>query len=250
MAKMDKSVQKTLIIMVGILAIGLLGFLIYSNLSPVNTVTGDGLAVVKAVPDLISVYFSVDTTGTTSKIATDKNTEIVDKLVTELIKQGFERDEIQTTGFNVYPDYDYSSGGNPILKGYKATHSITVQMSANDSDKIGDVVDAGVSAGAGISYINFELSQEKQNEYKALALKQAAEDARIKAQAIAEGLGKKLGRLVSTSENSFNYYPWRLYESAGGTPAMDSSGAKEAVMNIVPGEQDVSANVRATFKLR
>ncbi len=248
--KMDKSVQKTVVIMVGIIAIVLLGFLIYTNLAPVNTVTGDGMATIKAVPDLISVYFSVDTTGTTSKIATDKNTEIVDNLITELIKQGFERSEIQTTGFNVYPDYDYSSMGNPVLKGYKATHSITVQMPSSDSDKIGDVVDAGVTAGAGISYINFELSQEKQNEYKALALKQAAEDARIKAGAIAEGLGKTLGRLVSTSESSFNYYPWRLYGAEGGVATMDASSVKSATMNIVPGEQDVTANVRATFKIR
>lgn len=249
MAKMDKSVQKTLIIMAGIVAIGLIGFLIYSNLSLVNTVTGDGLAVVKAVPDLISVYFSVDTTGTTSKIATDKNSEIVDKLITELIKQGFDRDQIQTTGFNVYPDYDWING-QQVSKGFKATHSITVQMSSNESEKIGDVIDAGVSAGAGISYINFELSQEKQNEYKAQALKQAAEDAKIKAQSIAEGLGKTLGRLVSTSESSFNYYPWRLYESAGGVATKDASEAKAATTNIVPGEQEVSANVRATFKLR
>ena len=250
MTKMDKSVQKTIVIMAGIVAIGLLGFLIYTNLAPINTVSGDGMATIKAVPDLISVYFNVDTTGTTSKIATDKNSEIVDKLITDLIKQGFERDEIQTTGFNVYPDYDYSSGGNPILKGYKATHSITVKMPSSDSDKIGDVVDAGVTAGAGISYINFELSQEKQNEYKAQALKAAAEDAKIKAGSIAEGLGKKLGRLVSTSESSFNYYPWNIYESRGGVATMDAPEVKSAITNIVPGEQDITANVRATFKIR
>lgn len=247
---MDKSVQKTIVIMIGLVAIGLLGFLIYSNLAPINVVTGDGLASIKAVPDLISVYFSVDTTGTTSAIATEKNTEIVDELVTELIKQGFERSEIQTTGFNVYPDYDYSSSGNPTLKGYRATHSITVKMSSSDTNKIGDVVDAGVSAGAGISYINFELSQEKQNQYKAQALKEAAEDARLKASSIAEGLGKKLGKLVSTSESSFNYYPWNVYEARGGVASMDASAVKAETMNIVPGEQDVTANVRATFKIR
>ena len=67
---------------------------------------------------------------------------------------------------------------------------------------------------------------------------------------IAEVLGKTLGRLVSTSESSFNYYPWRMYESAGGVATMDASSVKAATMNIVPGEQDVTANVRATFKIR
>lgn len=251
MAKMDKSVQKTIVIMAGIVVIGLLGFLIYSNLAPINTVTGNGQATIKAVPDLISVYFTVDTTGTTSAEATSKNSNVVDGLVLGLMMQGIDRDKIQTTGFNVYPDYDYPST-NPVLKGYKATHSMTVQLSASDSGKIGNVIDAGVGAGAGISYINFELSQSKQNEFKAQALKSATEDAKIKATAIADGLGKKLGRLVSVTDTSFNYSPWPIYRSADGgiSPAMAGAEAKSATMNIVPGEQDVSASVTAVYKIR
>ncbi len=245
---MNNSVQKTLIIVSGIIAIVLIGILAYSSFSGTNTVTGNGQATIKVIPDRVAVYFSIDTNGTTSKEATDENSEIVDKLTIELIKQGFEKSQIQTTGFNVYPDYDYN-GGKETLKGYKASHSITVQMSSNDSGKIGDVIDAGVSAGAGISYINFELSQSKQNEYKAQALKLASEDAKVKAQAIASGLGKTLKRLVSVSDNSFNYYPWRLYESSGEAPSMDASAAKSATTNITPGEQEVSASVTAVFKI-
>ncbi|MDO8528896.1 MAG: SIMPL domain-containing protein [Nanoarchaeota archaeon] len=249
--KMDKSVQKTLIVMAGIVAVLLIGILTYSNFSSANTVTGNGQATIKAVPDLIGVYFSVDTTGTTSADATSKNSDIVDKLVLNLMKQGIDRDRIQTTGFNVYPDYDYSNQ-NPVLKGYKATHSITVQLSTSDSGKIGDVIDAGVSAGAGISYINFELSQSKQNEYKAQALKAATEDAKIKATAITQGLGKTLGRLVSITDNSFNYYPWPLYQSRdmGVGGGVSGAEAKAATTSIVPGEQEVSASVTAVYKIR
>ncbi|MEK6875463.1 MAG: SIMPL domain-containing protein [Nanoarchaeota archaeon] len=245
---MDKSVQITLIIVAGIVILGLLIFSGFSNISPSNTVTGNGQANIKAVPDLVGVYFNVQTTGSTSEIATDKNSEIVDNLITELVKQGFERKDIQTTNFNVYPEYNWNSGLQTI-KGYKATHSIKVQMSTSDASEIGEVIDAGVDAGAGISYINFELSQEKQNEYKAQALKAAAEDAKIKAQSIAEGLGKRLGSLVSTSDSDFNYSPWRLYEAQGGV-AMDAAEAKQATTNIQPGNQDIYASVTATYKLR
>ena len=247
MTRMDKSVQKTLVIMIGIVALALIGILAYSNFSSANTITGNGQANLKVVPDKVGVYFNVETKGDTSKIATDKNAEIVDKLITELIKQRFDRNQIQTTGFNVYPDYDWVNG-KQINKGYRATHSIIVQMSSDDSSEIGDVIDAGVSAGAGISYINFELSQEKQNEYKAQALKLATEDAKIKAGAIADGLDKKLGRLVSIRDNSFNYYPWPLYQAKEGA-TMDVAEAKAATTNITPSEQEVSASVTAVFKL-
>lgn len=247
MKKENNAIVVTSIIAGTIMLLALFGYLAFSGLSSANTVSGDGTATVKVTPDLVSVYFSVDTNGTTSKIATDKNSEIVDKLITELIKQGFERSQIQTINFNIVPDSIWN-GRTQTDNGFRAVHSLKVQMSSNDTGKIGDVVDAGVSAGAGISYINFELSTELQNTYKAEALKLAAEDAKIKAGAIAEGLGKSLGRLVSTSESSFNYYPWALYESSGSA-STDASSVKAATTSITPGEQEVSANVKATFKL-
>ena len=238
---MEKSVQITLIIVAGFVLLGFLGFIALQGLNPnQNTVTGEGLANIKAVPDLVGVYFNVQTRGTTSEEATTKNSEIVDDLITELVKQGFERKDIQTLNFNVYPEYNRN--------GYSVTHQIKVGLSTDRADKIGDVIDAGVEAGAGISYINFELSQEKQNEYKAQALKLAAEDAKLKAQAIAEGLGKKVGNLVSTSSSDFNYYPWAVYSSSGR--AEDATLAKEATTNIQPSEQEISARVIAIFKLR
>jgi uncharacterized protein YggE len=126
-------------------------------------------------------------------------------------------------------------------------------MSTIDSSSkgnIGGVIDAGVSAGAGISYINFELSQSKQNDYKVQALKDATEDAKIKAGAIVSGLGKTLGRLISVSDTSFNYYPWPIYQSRDGGVAVSGVEAKSATTNIVPGEQEVSASVIAVFKIR
>lgn len=247
MTKMNKSVQMTLIVVAGVIALSIIGIIAFSNFSSANTVTGNGQATIKTMPDLIGVYFSVQTEGNTSKEATDANSEIVDELITELIKQGFERSQIQTSGFSVYPNYEWSNGKR-IEKGYMAIHSIKIELSTSDTGKIGDVIDTGVNAGAGISYISFELSQEKQNQYKAEALKQAAEDAKIKAEAIADGLGKRLGRLVSTSDNNFYYYPWRLYEAQGGV-TMDASEAKQATTNIQPGDQEIYASVTAVFKL-
>jgi uncharacterized protein YggE len=244
---MDKSVQKTWIIVGGIVFLAILGLAAFSSFSLNNTVTGNGQATVKVVPDLIGVYFNVETSGTTSQQATEANSEIVDSLTSKLTDLGLSKSQIQTTGFSVYPDYDWVNGQR-VSKGYKATHSIRVELETSDSAKIGNVIDAGVSAGAGISYINFELSQSKQNTYKAQALKLATEDAKIKAQAIADGLGKRIGRLVSVSDNNFNYYPYALYKSAGSA-SMDAEEARAATTDIQPGEQEVSASITAIYKL-
>jgi hypothetical protein len=244
--KMDKSVQITLIIVGAFLLMGIIGVTaLYPNTTS-NTVTGNGAAEIKAMPDIIGVYFSIETNASTSAAATDANSVIVDKLTTELIKQGFETKDIQTISFNVYQDYKWDDGES-TPNGYKATHSLRVEMSADNSDNIGDAIDAGVNAGAGISYINFELSQAKQNEYKAQALKLASQDAKIKAQAVAEGLGKRIGRLVNVASNDFNYYPWNIYGAAGSVASAED--AKLATTRIQPSEQSISASVTATFKI-
>ena len=244
--KIDKSVQITLIVVVCVL---ILSLLVFSNMpgTSAKTVTGNGQATIKVMPDLVRVHFNVETRGETSKEATENNSLIVDKLITELVKNGFERKQIETTNFNVYPDYIWDEGKRED-NGYVATHSVRVEISAGSIEKIGEVVDSGVNAGAGVSYISFELSQELQNKYKAEALKLAAEDAKIKAEAIAGGLGQKIGKLVSTSGNDFNYHPWRVYESAGAS-TMDAALVKSEATNIQPGEQEVSASVTAVFKL-
>jgi uncharacterized protein YggE len=245
----NNSVKIAGMIVGGIIILALIGLIISTQISPVsgNLVNVQGSAEIKAVPDLVSVYFSVQTNGTTAAEAKDKNSEIVDELITNLIKQGFERKDIVTENFNIYPDY-YWDGNKQVSRGYLATHSIKVQISTDNAEKIGDVIDAGADAGAMIGYINFELSLAKQNEYKAEALKQATQDARVKAEAIASGLGKKVGKLVSVSDSSFDYYPWPVYTNS----RMDYSGAAEAKIattSIQPGQQTINARVSVSYRI-
>jgi len=246
---MEKSVQITLIIVLGVVVLfGMLYSSFFSLMPETNTVTGNGESSIDVVPDLVTVYFNVETKADTSKEATDENAKIVDDLITNIIREGFSREDIQTQDFNIYPDYTWVNGQRRE-NGYRATHRIRLEMSTERTDKIGDVIDAGIEAGAGISYINFELSQEKQNEYKTEAIKLAAEDARIKAQALAQGLDKNLGKLVSVSNSDFRYSPWLAYASSSGT-VEDAELAKEATTDIQPSKQEITARVTAVYKLR
>lgn len=241
---LDKSVQITLIVVIGIVILGLVIGNNWGNVSE-NTIQVQGISTVKALPDLVGIYFNIDTKATTSAEAASQNSEIVDGLKSSLKSLGFTESQIQTQNYNVYPDYSYS-GGTSTITGYRATHSIKIEMSANDSSLIGKTIDAGIKAGAGIGYINFELSQENQQKYKAEAIKLAAQDATTKAQAIAEGFDKDLGKLVSTSVNDFNYVPWL---AADFSTTSGSAEIEQRATNIQPSEQEVSATITATFKL-
>jgi uncharacterized protein len=227
-----------------------LGFLILA--SPVSgneALNVQGIATVEAMPDLVSVYFNAETNAESAQEAKDLNSEITNEVISNLLDLGIARENITTENFNVYQDYDWTEKGR-VEKGFKATHRVKFQLSSEEMDLIGDVVDAGVDAGALISSINFELTRESQNKYKAEAMKLAAEDAKVKAGAVAEGFGKKVGKLVSVQVSDFNYYPWNVYSAEGYGVAEDAVMAKEVAMNIQPGEREISATVNAAFKLK
>lgn len=250
MKKENNAIVITSIISGVVLLIALLAMFSFSNASPsTDVVTVNGMSTIKATPDLITVYFTIETNGTTSSNAKNAHDLILDKLKSNIVDNGFEETDLKTESFNIYPN-TYWDGKQQRQNGYKAYHSLKIELSVDQLDKLTSLVDAGVNAGAGISYINFELTQESQNKYKAQALKEASEDAQTKADAVASGFGKEAGKLVSVSVSDFGYYPWNVYTSRGTGIAEDSATVKVEVANIQPSEQEISASVSATFRLQ
>jgi uncharacterized protein YggE len=246
---MEKSVQVTLIIVAAVIILTVIGIIYFSSTSTANTIQINGQATVQAAPDLITVYFNVNTKGTTSKIAEDLNSEIVNKLKSSIISLGFNEDALKTENYNIYPNYDYSKTQSTII-GYTATHSLKIQTSTDNKEKIGSIIDAGTNAGAGIGYINFELSPALEQQYKTQAIKEASDDARVKAEAVASGFNKALGRLVSVSLDQYYYYPRNIYTASSDGGVGINAEAKSAVESITPSDSDVSASVTAVYKLR
>ncbi|MFH1503224.1 MAG: SIMPL domain-containing protein [Candidatus Diapherotrites archaeon] len=249
--KDNKAVIITLLIIVGIIvAILILTSRLGLNSTSKNSIQINGQANLKVIPDLITIYYSVDTQAKTSKEAENKNSEIVHELKEYISSYGFSEDELKTQSFSIYPEYSWTNGKQNLI-GYRATHSLKIELSTEKTEKIGNLIDAGTESGAGISYINFELSDNLQAESKIQAIKLAAADARTKAGALAEGVNKKIGRLVSTSLNDYQYVPWNIYTYAeSGVAEGNVAAAKESVRDITPSEQEVSAYVTVVYKLR
>lgn len=245
MKKENNAIVITSIISAVILIVAVLALTTFSPVSK-NVVTVEGLSIIKADPNLITVYFNIETQGQTSAEAKDANTLIFNKLKSAIIAQGFLEDDLKTQSYNIYPNV-YWNNGKEVQNGYKASHYLKIEFSTEKIDSLSGVLDAGVNSGAGVSSINFELTQESQNEYKAQALELASQDAQIKADAIAKGFGKETGKLVSVQVSDFGYTPWNLYASAGR--AEDAALAKESVANIQPSQQEIVGRVSATFRI-
>ncbi len=247
---MDNSVKITAIIVGAIVLLAVIGWAAIFNLKgPSNTISVDGNSAIKVSPDMVGVYFNVETTGSTTGEATSNNSETVDNVITNLVKVGFERKDIQTIGFNVYKWQEWENN-EYAEKGYKASNQIRLELTTARFALIGAVIDAGADAGASINYVSFELSSDKQNEYKKQAMTQAGEDARVKAEGIAEGVGAKLGSIVSISTSDWVYSPWSIYNNRGGLMMAEASAAKDAATNIQPSEQEVSGHVSIVYALR
>lgn len=248
---MEKSIKITLLVCATILIVAFLVYFAFKGLAPQNysdTVTVQGSGVIKAVPDLITIYYNIDTLGTTSKEAKDKNDAVFDKLKSELEKVGISEEKLKTQSFSIYENVEWING-RTVKNGFKATHYLQLELPSENFDKVSDAIDSGVTAGAQLNSINFELSPGKQSEYKAQAIKLASDDAQNKAQALAEGFNKKVGKLVSVSINDYYYSPRNIYTNSGGAMMAEASIAKDATVNLVPSDQDVSAMVSATFKI-
>lgn len=251
MKKENNAIAITAIISGVILIVALVALFSFGgNTSNYNedSVTVQGIATIKAMPDLISVNFNIETKGQTSTEAKDANSKILNDLIDALMAQGFERKEIVTESFNVYQDYSWE-GGVRKDKGFVASHYVTVEISSEDFEKLGAIVDAGVNAGSLVNSIDFKLSQTLQNKYKAEAMKLAASDAKIKAESVAIGFDQKVGKLLNVQVSDFGYYPWNAYSKAYGA-SQDVSMVREVASNIQPGEKEITSTISATFKLK
>ena len=237
-------INQTPIIITAIIVIGVLVALfsfIPRTSERVIDVTGNSQFTVQ--PDKAVVYVQVLTKAETADAAKNMNAETSSKVLAALDAIGIAKTDVETENYNIYQDCEWTQDGQKC-KGFAASNNIKV--SSKDFNNVGKIVDAAVDNGGLISYINFELSTEKSNEYKAQALKLASEDAKTKADAVASGQGKKAGKLVSISASDYGYAPYPLYARAEGGIASD---VKQAVTSIQPKSLDISASVTARYEI-
>jgi uncharacterized protein YggE len=179
-----------------------------------DTVTVTGSATVSLPPDQAQVNGSVQTQADTAASAADQNSQIFQAVINAVQALGISPDNIVTSGFSVSPQYSYTQAQPgepsqpPTVAGYQASNSVTV--TTTQLDQPSRILQAMATAGAtNLSGPSYRLQHPEKLQLQ--AEQQASADALQRAQAIAAGLGVRLGDVLSVNEGGAG--------SSGFTPA-------------------------------
>jgi uncharacterized protein YggE len=165
---------------------------------------------VEAAPDMATVGTGVQTRAMTAAQAMGDNATQMTSLINALTKAGIARKDIQTSGINLSPQYDYNgrnpdgSQSPPKFTGYEASNQLTVKL--RDIKSVGPMLDKMVAAGAtNLSGPTFTISDPTPMiaQARLAALKTAKQQADIYTQAT----GYRSARLLSIAENSSSGRP-------------------------------------------
>jgi len=198
-----------------------------------------GTATLYENPDVVYIYITVETHSLSAKDSQQENANKMQSVRNAL--RGIGISDIKTTNYNIYPDIKWENGTSKIV-GYKTVH--TIRIKSKNINNAGKIIDTAVNAGANrVDRVRFGLSDEKQIELRKEALKLAGQNAKEKAEAIAQGLGIEIVEIKSIQEEGVSYisYDMPRYMLAGV-----ATGAP-AETEITPGEIKFSATVSVTF---
>lgn len=206
----------------------------------VISVSGEGKVVGK--PDVATIDLGTVTERQTVAAAQQENNKVMDQLIAKLKEAGIESKDIQTTSYNVFPNYDWTNN-RQVLRSYSVTQNVHVKI--RDLAKIGDIIGMAGTLGANqIGGIAFTVDEPE--ALKAEAREKAIKDAREKAEALAKATGIKLDRIVSFSESQGGGVPPIYYDKAVGM------GGAEAVRNaptIEAGSSEYVVNVNISYEI-
>jgi hypothetical protein len=197
-----------------------------------------GMGEVTGTPDTVEVDLGVSILAPTVAEATSLAAEKADSLIAALTSNGVAREDIATTDYSIYPEYDYSTNAQRLL-GYRVSN--TVRAKIRNVQETGAVLDS-VSTAAGdevrISGLRFSIED---NAALITAAREAAwNDAFAKATELAELSGQTLGAATSISETVSNPPVPIPY-------AADEAGAERAVTPIEPGTSAVTITLQVEF---
>ena len=208
------------------------------------TVSASG--TVTLVPDKASASFAVVTEEATSEEAQKKNNEIVNKVMETLKSMGVEEKSIRTTGYDLYPRYDYTPGEKERIIGYTLTTSVTV--TDQDLDRVGSVISACIKAGANrVNNVRFLCSGY--DEAYLQALTKAMEASKLKADTLAAAAGRTLAEAVTISEG-WQDTSARYGRNVSVPMAAEEAAFDSAAVSMQPGETEITANVTVTYRMK
>lgn len=223
-----------------------------SGVAASNTISVTGEGIVFAVPDTATFSVTVMETAKDVQSAQTTATGKVNDIITYLKEQGIDEKDIQTTDYEVNPQYDYSQGvcsggycpaGKQTLTGYQVSQTLGVKV--RDTTKAGGLLAGVGSKGASsVSSLSFTVADE--DAVEAQARDKAIAAAKDKAAVLAKSLGVRVVRVVGFSENGQGPI---YYAKSAGMATMDAV-APQAAPQLPVGQNKITSDVTVTYEIQ
>jgi uncharacterized protein YggE len=201
----------------------------------VTAITVSGTGEVSVPPDVVTVTVGVQTHNRDVTTAVHENNAVAAAIMDAARQSGVSDADMQTTYFNVYPQREYDSFGQPTGQvTYLVDNNLTVKL--RDVGRLSELLQGAVDAGATNIYgVTFAISDSSQQE--AAARDQAMADALDQAQKIAAQMGVRLGEPIMISTGTTIPVPTPYFGEAamgiggGGGPPI-ATGANKVTVNV------------------
>lgn len=203
----------------------------------------DGTGKAAGIPDIAKISFGVTKNSVTVSEAQNQVNSNINNILKSLKDLSIEEKDIKTTNYSVYPNYNYSETRQQIT-GHTVTQNIDVEI--KKIDKVNKAVDAITANGGNlVGQIIFDFDKETRRKLEDKARKEAVDQAREKAQSLANASGITLGKIINVEENS-NDRPIPIYAESAGQGGIVTEKATE----ITPGQSSVQISVILSYEIR
>lgn len=207
-----------------------------------RTVSVNGSGSVTLSPDMATINIGVVAQAAEAQDATNESNATIAQITAALTELGVAESDIQTSNFSIYPMQDYTADGETSSVTYRVEN--TVNVTVRELDSLGVILDAVIGAGANTIYgIQFDLD-DRESAY-AQAIDLAMQNAKERAQLMADAAGAQLGELQSAS----------TYLGSGGgifmAYAQDAGmgDSAESSVPVSPGDMEISVEVNVVYAM-
>ena len=195
------------------------------------TLSVQGTGVVRAAPDVATVRLGIVREGERASDVQQQVNGVASAILAAVRSEGVRESDVQTARLRLFPRYAPAVRGesSPRIDGYQATNTVTIRV--DDLDRVGDIVDAALGAGANqLEGVTFGLDDDTD----------AREDARV----MADALDVELEEVLSVNEGGIFVQPPVL-----GVMEARMAVQADASTPVSPGEVEVRASVSVQYRI-
>ena len=212
--------------------------------APAGGVAVSGVGRVSAAPDVAVVNLGADAIAENVAGARGRAAAAMTAIRASLAGNGVEDRDVRTLSFDIYPRFEYPDGEQRLV-GFQVSNRVSVRV--RDLARLSAILDEAIAAGGDairVSGVSFEVDDPAPLAEEARRL--AMEDARAKAQQLADLAGVGLGEARTVAE------------SGGAPPApqplladarLESAASAAPSTPVAPGEGEIVVSVYVVYAI-